>query len=61
MPADLVLVSPEVGLTVVPATAAGRRFTDELGLLNRRLAQYCDQVVLVVAGQPVWIKGRVPA
>ncbi len=54
--AELVLVSPEVGLTVVPATESGRRFTDELGALNQRLAQCCQQVVLVVAGQPVWIK-----
>ncbi|MCV7032434.1 bifunctional adenosylcobinamide kinase/adenosylcobinamide-phosphate guanylyltransferase [Mycobacterium sherrisii] len=53
----LVLVSPEVGLTVVPATAAGRRFADELGVLNQRVAALCERVVLVVAGQPVWIKG----
>lgn len=54
--AEVVLVSPEVGLCVVPATEAGRRFADELGMLNRRLAEACDQVVLVVAGQPLWIK-----
>ncbi|BBY09121.1 bifunctional adenosylcobinamide kinase/adenosylcobinamide-phosphate guanylyltransferase [Mycobacterium noviomagense] len=52
----LVLVSPEVGLTVVPATASGRRFADELGGLNQRLAALCERVVLVVAGQPVPIK-----
>ncbi len=52
----LVLVSPEVGLTVVPATASGRRFADELGTLNQRIATLCDQVVLVVAGQAVPIK-----
>jgi adenosylcobinamide kinase/adenosylcobinamide-phosphate guanylyltransferase len=54
--ATLVLVSPEVGLTVVPATASGRRFADELGSLNQRVAELCDRVVLVVAGQPVQIK-----
>lgn len=52
----LVLVSPEVGLTVVSATEAGRRFTDELGLLNQRLATMCDRVALIVAGQLVPIK-----
>jgi adenosylcobinamide kinase / adenosylcobinamide-phosphate guanylyltransferase len=52
----LVLVSPEVGLTVVPATASGRRFADELGTLNQKLAAVCDRVVLVVAGQAVPIK-----
>lgn len=54
--APLTLVSPEVGLTVVPATAVGRLFADELGRLNQRLADHCDQVVLVVAGHPVWVK-----
>lgn len=52
----LVLVSPEVGLSVVPANAVARRFADELGTLNQRLADCCDRVVLVVAGQPLWIK-----
>lgn len=52
----LVLVSPEVGLAVVSATAAGRRFADEIGTLNQRLAELCEHVVLVVAGQPVWVK-----
>ena len=52
----LVLVSPEVGLTVVPATASGRRFADERGTLNQRIAALCDQVVLVVAGQAVPLK-----
>lgn len=54
--APLVLVSPEVGLTVVPATASGRRFADELGSLNQRVAQVCERVVLVIAGQPLPIK-----
>jgi adenosylcobinamide kinase/adenosylcobinamide-phosphate guanylyltransferase len=54
----LVLVSPEVGLSVVPATESGRRFTDELGMVNQRLAAQCDRVVLVVAGQPLTIKVR---
>jgi adenosylcobinamide kinase/adenosylcobinamide-phosphate guanylyltransferase len=54
--APLVMVSPEVGLAVVPATASGRRFTDELGALNQRLAGVCERVVLVVAGQPVMVK-----
>lgn len=55
--APLALVSPEVGLTVVPPTEAGRRFADELGGLNQRLAAVCDRVVLVIAGQPVTVKG----
>jgi adenosylcobinamide kinase/adenosylcobinamide-phosphate guanylyltransferase len=54
---ELVLVSPEVGMTVVPETVAGRKFADELGTLNQRLATLCDRVVLVVAGQPITVKG----
>jgi adenosylcobinamide kinase/adenosylcobinamide-phosphate guanylyltransferase len=56
----LALVSPEVGLTVVPATESGRRFADELGLLNQRLAAVCNHVVLVIAGQPLTVKANVP-
>lgn len=52
----VILVSPEVGLSVVPATESGRRFADELGILNQRLAHCCDNVVLVVAGLPFWVK-----
>ncbi|SLG82740.1 Putative cobinamide kinase/cobinamide phosphate guanylyltransferase CobU [Mycobacteroides abscessus subsp. massiliense] len=56
-PVDLVIVSPEVGLTVVPATAAGRLFADALGTLNQAVAARADRVLLVVAGQPLTIKG----
>jgi adenosyl cobinamide kinase/adenosyl cobinamide phosphate guanylyltransferase len=55
--ARLVLVSPEVGLSVVPATAAGRAFADALGALNRCVASVCDVVVLVIAGNAVPVKG----
>jgi adenosylcobinamide kinase / adenosylcobinamide-phosphate guanylyltransferase len=54
--APLVLVSPEVGLSVVAATTSARRFTDELGVLNQRLGALCERVVLVVAGHPLPIK-----
>lgn len=56
--APLVLVSPEVGLTVVPATASGRRFADALGELNQQLAASSERVVLVVAGQPMTVKDQ---
>ena len=47
-----VLVAPEVGSGVVPATASGRRFRDLLGALTTRLAAASDEVVQVVAGLP---------
>ncbi|WP_320069686.1 bifunctional adenosylcobinamide kinase/adenosylcobinamide-phosphate guanylyltransferase [Micromonospora sp. RTGN7] len=55
-PARLVLVSPEVGLSLVPTTLLGRAFTDALGAANRAVADACDAVVLVVAGQACWLK-----
>ncbi|MGI5519404.1 bifunctional adenosylcobinamide kinase/adenosylcobinamide-phosphate guanylyltransferase [Micromonospora sp. CA-259024] len=54
--ARVVLVSPEVGLSLVPTTPLGRAFTDALGAANRAVADACDTVVLVVAGQPVRLK-----
>ncbi|MEU1587668.1 bifunctional adenosylcobinamide kinase/adenosylcobinamide-phosphate guanylyltransferase [Micromonospora sp. NPDC005710] len=54
--ARVVLVSPEVGLSLVPTTPLGRAFTDALGAANRAVADACDAVALVVAGQPVWLK-----
>ncbi|MCO1599014.1 bifunctional adenosylcobinamide kinase/adenosylcobinamide-phosphate guanylyltransferase [Micromonospora sp. RHAY321] len=57
--ARVVLVSPEVGLSLVPTTPLGRAFTDALGAANRAVADACDAVVLVVAGQPVWLKPAV--
>ncbi|MEU1825716.1 bifunctional adenosylcobinamide kinase/adenosylcobinamide-phosphate guanylyltransferase [Streptomyces abikoensis] len=47
----VVLVSNEVGSGVVPATASGRRFRDELGRLNAAVGDECEHVLLVVAGQ----------
>lgn len=52
-PHRVIAVSNEVGSGVVPATAAGRLFRDELGRLNTRLSLESDEVVLVVAGRPL--------
>ncbi|MER6913039.1 bifunctional adenosylcobinamide kinase/adenosylcobinamide-phosphate guanylyltransferase [Streptomyces sp. NPDC000594] len=52
----VVAVTNEVGSGVVPATASGRRFRDELGRLNAAFAAECEQVVLVVAGQSLVLR-----
>ncbi|WP_327307097.1 bifunctional adenosylcobinamide kinase/adenosylcobinamide-phosphate guanylyltransferase [Streptomyces sp. NBC_01298] len=52
----VVLVSNEVGSGIVPATASGRRFRDELGRLNAGVAGECEHVLLVVAGQALVLK-----
>ena len=51
--ADVVLVTNEVGMGVVPATASGRLFRDLLGILNVHVAAACHETTLVVAGIPV--------
>lgn len=48
---DVVLVTNEVGLGVVPVHRSGRLFRDLLGLVNQRIATACDEVHLVVAGR----------
>ncbi|MQA25447.1 MAG: adenosylcobinamide kinase/adenosylcobinamide phosphate guanyltransferase [Micromonosporaceae bacterium] len=55
--ADVVLVSPEVGLSVVPDNPAARRFANAIGALNQAIAEVCDGVALVVAGRALWVKG----
>jgi len=59
-PFHLVLVSNEVGWGVHPETATGRRFRDALGLVNQAMARAADEVVLLVAGCPLWLKGSLP-
>ncbi|MBM7564707.1 bifunctional adenosylcobinamide kinase/adenosylcobinamide-phosphate guanylyltransferase [Paenibacillus sacheonensis] len=52
----LLLVTNEVGSGIVPAYPLGRRFRDEAGRLNRKLAALCSEAYLVVAGIPLDLK-----
>lgn len=52
-----VLVSNEVGFGLVPDTELGRAFRDAQGRLNQRMATLAGRVVLMVAGQPLIVKG----
>jgi adenosylcobinamide kinase/adenosylcobinamide-phosphate guanylyltransferase len=58
---SVVLVSNEVGSGVVPEYPSGRRFRDALGELNQRVAAIADNVVLMVAGLPLVLKGSIAA
>ena len=53
---NLILVSPEVGMGVIPEHRSGRLFRDEIGALNGTLAALCERVTLVVAGIPLTLK-----
>ena len=52
VPGPVVLVSNEVGWGVIPMGREVRDFVDELGRLNQDVAQCCDHVTLMAAGQP---------
>lgn len=54
---DIVLVSNEVGMGIVPFGAISRCFTDEAGRLNQAVAAVCDKAVFVAAGLPLYLKG----
>lgn len=56
-PGQVIIVSNEIGMGVVPMGALTRQYMDELGRLNQRIAARCTRVRWVVAGIPVPVKG----
>lgn len=59
-PAQWLVISNEVGLGLVPPYPLGRIYRDALGRANQRLAAAADDVLLMVAGLPLVVKGRPP-
>lgn len=55
--ADVIMVSNETGLGVVPMGELTRRFVDEIGFLHQAIAVKADQVIFCVAGLPMTLKG----
>ncbi|MEL7012214.1 MAG: bifunctional adenosylcobinamide kinase/adenosylcobinamide-phosphate guanylyltransferase [Pseudomonadota bacterium] len=58
--APILIVSNEVGHSVVPENALARRFQIEQGNLNQKLAAKADLVINVIAGLPQVLKGSLP-
>jgi len=54
---EVVLVSNEVGMGIIPQGAVSRWFVDEAGRLNQSVAATCNRVQLVMAGLPLVLKG----
>ncbi|QJI17136.1 MULTISPECIES: bifunctional adenosylcobinamide kinase/adenosylcobinamide-phosphate guanylyltransferase [unclassified Pseudomonas] len=57
LPGEIIFVSNETGLGVVPLGELTRRYVDEAGWLHQALAEHCQRVVLTVAGLPLTLKG----
>lgn len=55
-PVPLAMVANEVGMGIVPENALARRFRDEAGRLNQRIAAIANEVVFVAAGLPLVLK-----
>ena len=56
---DLILVTNEVGLGVIPENPLARSYRDALGRLNQAVARRAGRVVLMVSGLPMYIKGDI--
>ncbi len=56
LPADIILVSNEVGMGLVPPHPLGRRFRDALGRANQFAAAACGEVYVLFAGLPLQLK-----
>lgn len=59
-PAAVIVVSNEVGWSIVPDNALARAFRDAQGKLNQHMAADADLVVAVMAGLPIVLKGQLP-
>ena len=59
LPNPVIMVSNEVGMGVVPDTAAGRAFRDMAGEAGQKAAAAATDVILMVSGLPLALKGNV--
>jgi adenosylcobinamide kinase / adenosylcobinamide-phosphate guanylyltransferase len=57
-PCDLLIVTNELGMGIIPANPMARRFRDIAGRLNQKLAARADRVLLMVSGLPLTLKGE---
>lgn len=55
-PGTIIMVTNEVGYGIVPANDLARLYRDLIGRMNQTIGQGADEVVLLVCGQPLWVK-----
>lgn len=53
---ELVIISNEVGMGIVPENELARKFRDFAGTMNQKIAEISDEVYMVVTGLPIKIK-----
>lgn len=58
LPGQIILVSNETNMGVVPMGELSRRYCDEAGRLHQQLGAQCERVILTVAGMPLLVKGN---
>jgi len=54
---EFIIVTNEVSSGVIPGEAISRQFVEALSILNAKVARICDEVILMVAGCPLYVKG----
>jgi adenosylcobinamide kinase/adenosylcobinamide-phosphate guanylyltransferase len=57
-PCDLIMVTNEVGMGIIPIDKMTRRYRDLAGTLNQRIAVVANQVILMVSGLPLILKDK---
>jgi len=57
LPGEIILVSNETNMGIVPMGELSRRYCDETGRLHQQLGKICERVILTVAGLPLVVKG----
>jgi adenosylcobinamide kinase/adenosylcobinamide-phosphate guanylyltransferase len=58
LPGQIILVSNETNMGVVPLGELSRRYCDEAGRLHQQVGAICERVILTVAGLPLMVKGK---
>lgn len=58
LPGQLILVSNETNMGIMPLGDLSRRYCDEAGTLHQELARICGRVILTIAGLPHILKGE---
>ena len=59
-PNPAVIVTNDLGMSIVPENALARRFRDDQGRLNQMLGAQAELVLAVIAGVPLVLKGLIP-